>query len=198
MRTIPVSILSLVVLLFSLSAQANPYAYFPPYSRGVDAPLQQIREGVGRLTAFLGTGTRANPQQFMAFLEEEIAPYFDFDVMSRWAAGPLWRRMDPAQRAQMKQTLRRMFLGTLARNLANYRHSRIRYLPSRRGAPGKATVSLRAFQPNGIGMRLDFRMYHDQDGWKVFDVSANGQSAVVYYRDHFARMYPRRMEHRRW
>ncbi|MEW8429523.1 MAG: ABC transporter substrate-binding protein [Candidatus Thiodiazotropha sp.] len=33
---------------------------------------------------------------------------------------------------------------------------------------------------------MDFRFYRSEAGWKVFDVSANGNSAVAYYRRHFA------------
>ena len=37
----------------------------------------------------------------------------------------------------------------------------------------------------GYPAELDFRLYRGTDGWKVFDVVANGSSALVYYRDYF-------------
>ena len=36
----------------------------------------------------------------------EIEPYFDFEYMTRWAAGPAWRRMSPQQRAGVQKKLK--------------------------------------------------------------------------------------------
>ena len=44
-------------------------------------------------------------------------------------------------------------------------------------------------QPHGIPTKLDFRFYKSKDGWKIFDVKAAGNSAVVYYRKMFREMY---------
>ncbi|MCB1882186.1 MAG: ABC transporter substrate-binding protein, partial [Gammaproteobacteria bacterium] len=41
--------------------------------------------------------------------------------------------------------------------------------------------------------RLDFRFYLAEDGWKVFDVAANGSSAVMHYRQQFRQMMRERM-----
>jgi phospholipid transport system substrate-binding protein len=35
--------------------------------------------------------------------------------------------------------------------------------------------------------RIDFRFYRGESGWKIFDVSANGSSALAFYRQYFAR-----------
>ncbi len=43
----------------------------------------------------------------------------------------------------------------------------------------------------GMPSELDFRLYRGNDGWKVFDVVANGSSAVVYYRDYFRNAFRR-------
>jgi phospholipid transport system substrate-binding protein len=44
-------------------------------------------------------------------------------------------------------------------------------------------------QPNGIPTKLEFRFYKSKDGWKIFDVKAAGNSAVVYYRNQFKHLY---------
>ena len=43
-------------------------------------------------------------------------------------------------------------------------------------------------QPTGIPTKLEFRFYKSTDGWKIFDVKAEGNSAVVYYRKQFREM----------
>jgi phospholipid transport system substrate-binding protein len=42
-------------------------------------------------------------------------------------------------------------------------------------------------QASGYPANLDFRFYRGKTGWKVFDVAANGSSALTYYRQYFAR-----------
>ena len=34
-------------------------------------------------------------------------------------------------------------------------------------------------------MRLEFRFYWSQDGWKVYDAVANGASAAAFFRSYF-------------
>jgi phospholipid transport system substrate-binding protein len=125
----------------------------------------------------------------MAYLKKEIAPYFDFAYMTRWAAGPAWREMNAAQRAEMQEKLTTSFLTTLAQKLTTYSNQPIRYLTPRGHGSDEVTVSAWIMQPAGYPTKLDFRFYKSKDGWKVFDVKAAGNSAVVYYRDQFRNMY---------
>ena len=41
--------------------------------------------------------------------------------------------------------------------------------------------------PGSYPARLDFRLYRNGDDWLVYDVSANGQSAIVHYRNQLMR-----------
>jgi len=45
--------------------------------------------------------------------------------------------------------------------------------------------------PNGMYSGLNFRFYWNEQGWRIFDVSANGASAVAYYRSYFGEMFRR-------
>ena len=51
------------------------------------------------------------------------------------------------------------------------------------GRTGMVTTAISG--PRGYPTRLDFRFYKANNGWKVFDVMANGQSAVIHYRRQF-------------
>ena len=195
----------LLVLLSSVSitAIAAPYAPYMPYSdmpyggqyRGMaptteaGTPAVLLKEGVSKLASFIRTGGAGNRAQAMAFLEKEIAPYFDFAYMTRWAAGPAWRQMNAAQRAEMQETITTSFLTTLAQKLTSYTDQPIRFFTPRGHGKDEVTVSAWISQPSGYPTKLDFRFYKAKDGWKVFDVKADGNSAVVYYRDQFRNMY---------
>jgi phospholipid transport system substrate-binding protein len=96
--------------------------------------------------------------------------------------------MSAEQRATMQQQLTTSFLNTLAQKLNTYSNQPIRYFTPR--GQGRDDVSVRAWimQPTGIPTKLEFRFYKSKDGWKIFDVKAEGNSAVVYYRKQFREM----------
>ncbi|MCB1726202.1 MAG: ABC transporter substrate-binding protein, partial [Gammaproteobacteria bacterium] len=71
----------------------------------------------------------------------------------------------------------------------------VRFLPPRAGNDGKtAQVSAAVLNPGSYPARLDFRLYRSGNQWRVYDVAANGQSAIVHYRQQLMRqMQQRRM-----
>jgi phospholipid transport system substrate-binding protein len=193
-----IALLLILLTSVSVTATAAPYTPYTPYSgeyhgmppkAEAGTPAALLKEGVTKLTSFIRTGGGQDRAQAIAYLEKEIAPYFDFAYMTRWAAGPAWREMNPSQRAEMQQTLTSSFLTTLAQKLTTYTNQPIRYFTPRGHGKDEVTVSAWITQPVGYPTKLDFRFYKARDGWKVFDVKADGNSAVVYYRDQFRNMY---------
>jgi len=92
--------------------QANN-SYFPePYY--VATPDQLIRQGVDRLVGFMMGSPNADEQSVREFIGLEIPQYFDFEYMSRWAAGPLYHRLSSDHRAAMTAKLKVLFLNALA------------------------------------------------------------------------------------
>jgi phospholipid transport system substrate-binding protein len=118
-------------------------------------------------------------------MKTEIEPYFDFEYMTRWAAGSAWRHMSPQQRAIMQEQLKDSFMDTLAEKLVTYTNQPIRYITPRGQDSNDVRVNVWIMQPNGIPTRLEFRFYRTHGEWKIFDVKAEGNSAVVYYRKQF-------------
>ena len=157
------------------------------------APQEIVRRGVDRLAGFLIGAQRPGPSLVRKFLEREIAPHFDFAYMARWAAGPYSRRMDASAQAAMTGRLRALFLGALARNLGSFSGSlpQVRVYPARPGRNrGESVVDARV-DAGPWKVNLAFRFYRASDGWKVFDVAANGISAVAYYRRYFSTLLRR-------
>lgn len=151
------------------------------------APAEILNRELDRLGGFL-SGGGFTPKQLRAFLEREVGPQFDFEAMARWAAGPLYYRLSPEQQDALTQRLSELFLNALARNLGSYAQPlpRIDVYPSR--VPPwaeQATVRALVRPRNAYPIQLDFRFYRTPVGWRIFDVSANGISAVAYYRNYF-------------
>ena len=153
------------------------------------APYDIVGYGVNELRRFLAHDTVRNPDAIGTFLDESIAPYFDFEAMARWAAGPFYRSLSASERERFHQTVRDMCLEALARNLGSYAIAAPPvqvFPPMSRDWGDEMTVRARVFPDGGYPVTLDFRFYLRGDRWRVFDVAANGFSAVAYYRRHFA------------
>lgn len=182
----------LVVLLFTMYmpflAQASVY-YPSQETAGLEEPAKVLRSGVETLTGFLSDHEGVPPAQLRAFLEKEIVPYFDFQRMAFWSAGSVNRYLNPEQRKQLTAMLKERFLSTMAEQLSGYKYSRIQYLRPR-GNPrrGNVTLGMRVFGADSYPVQLDFKLYRGREGWKVYDVVANGISAVSHYRQEFSQL----------
>lgn len=188
-------ILMLGLVSAPLLAQGGyPYASPPAMAQppsGLGEPAQVLRTGIETLTGYLdGQHNRMSPAQLQQFLEQQIAPYFDFERMAWWSAGSLNRHMNPAQRQQFADLLKHRFMQAMVEQLMGYRHAQLVYLPPR-GNPlqGDVTLGVRVLGADAPPVQLDFRLYRTQAGnWMVYDVAANGMSAVAHYRNEFAQM----------
>ena len=195
-------------MLLSGAAQAMPYGPGPSYGYNYPAlqgdpayyygmpqaaqpaeqnPAQVLRDGVNKMLGFLKQTPRPSSEQVAKFLTDEIAGYFDFTHMARFAAGGMARSMDADQLQKLETKLRDMFLGAMAQHLTAYADQAVEFLPPRRGGQrgDEVTLPMAIIGPQGYPSELDFRLYRSEGGWKVFDVVANGSSALMFYRNYF-------------
>lgn len=122
----------------------------------------------------------------LAFVEKEIAPIVDFRHVAQGVAGPINRRLSVVERQRFVTALRQHILNVLARGLAGYDGGEVRYLPSRgEPADGEVLLGLDVAGPAGVPIRLHVRMRTGSPDWQVTDVTANGISAVAFYRTAF-------------
>jgi phospholipid transport system substrate-binding protein len=149
---------------------------------------ETIKEGLDKLIGFLSQKEMPNRLQTAAFLDKEIAPYFDFDYMANWVAGPAAARMSEADKKALSARLEASFLSAMGNHLANYSGQQVRVLRPRWRAAGAVTVPVAILRSGAYPARLDFRMYKSEKGWKVYDVVAGGRSAASYYRVRMERM----------
>ena len=190
----------LVGLLLAGGAFAVPqYGPGGPYAPPMMAPQAAnpavtLRAGIDRLLAFLGAEPKPAPEELAGFLNTEIAPFFDFDYMAQSAGGRLFERLGAEERRAMANDIKRSFLTKMAEKLAGYDNQQVRFLPPRAGNDGRtAQVSVAILNPGGrYPARLDFRLYRAEDRWRVYDVAANGQSAIVHYRRQLMRQAQQR------
>ena len=184
-----------------LLAQPQPYQMpMPGYGyqpRSMPAPVKPkppseveqagtiLKEGLTKLVSFFKQNQAPSGQQIAVFLDREISPYFNFPYMAKWAAGSYYSRMSKPQRKALENELKTQFLSTMAQKLTSFSNQSVRYLPAKITGKGQVQLSIAISNRGGYPARLDFRMYKDKNGWKVYDVSANGSSALMYYRQYF-------------
>jgi phospholipid transport system substrate-binding protein len=166
----------------------GPYMPRPVAPPAANNPAVALRAGVDRLLGFLGSENPPSPEALDAFLSNEIAPFFDFEYMTSSAGGRLYERMEAEEQQALIEQVKTSFLGKMAEKLGGYDNQQVRFLPPRGGNDGRtAQVSVAVLNPGSYPARLDFRLYRSGGDWKVYDVSANGQSAIVHYRQQLMR-----------
>lgn len=147
-----------------------------------------LKAGIEKLMAYLSQEEIPNRLQVAAFLDREIAPYFDFDYMARWVSGPAYDKMSAEDKRALAAHIEADFLSTLTAQLAQYDGQRMRLSPPRLGPRGSVSVNVAILSPGNYPATLEFRMYQAEQGWRIYDVLANGRSAAAYYRGQLQRV----------
>jgi phospholipid transport system substrate-binding protein len=168
-----------------LSMAAAPTSAATSTTTDFDSPATMLQQGMDKLLDYL----KAHPddQGLAEFLSAEISPAFDFPFMAQAAAGTYGRHMSAAQRQRLAKKLQVMFLTAMADKLGSYGGQDVVYLPERFSDFDRTTITALVNNPGGYPGRIDFRIHLTEDGWKIFDVAASGQSAIAYYRNYFRR-----------
>lgn len=159
-----------------------------------NSPADLLRDGVQQLTRFLDG--KPNRGALTAYLDRVVAPWFDFDYMAQWAGGRRFQHMDEQQQDELALRIKTSFLEKMAQKLAGYSRQRAMFLPAEPDGYGQMSMPVVIENPDGYPAHLEFVMRQTGQGWKVVDVSANGMSALVFYRQMFNDMMsarPQRM-----
>jgi ABC-type transporter MlaC component len=192
MKNLSLMIVSILGLM-SFNAQAQypgygysqPYANYPNYQQ--QTPAQLLEMGVKVLQNYISSGEINNTDTVINFLDSQLAQFFDFEQMARWAAGYHYNRMNSAQQYIFQSNLKKMFFAAFARIVSAYGDAQpaIEFLPARRQGYDQIVVTARVIPSNSYPIRLDFRFMQGPGGWKIYDIGTNGNSAVAYYRAYF-------------
>ena len=182
-------------LLAGFCSASNAQGYYPQQQQPsmrvqiaeMNAPRTILQRGLGDLIAFMSENRQPTKEALAEYLDTQIAPYFDFAYMARWAGGPRWTNMTTAEKLRMESQIKQMFLSTLAEKLSNFGDQQVRVLRPRRGQGNEVSIDVAIMNARGYPARLKFRFYYSRNGWRIFDVAANGSSATMYYRKLFNR-----------
>lgn len=128
-----------------------------------------------------------NPSLIYGMVESTVAPHFDFQRITQGAVGQYWRQATPEQQRQLVNGFKQVLIRTYARSLLSYSGEEIRYLPVKPGSrPSTVIVSTEVREPGAAPIPVDYQMYNNGSGWRVYDVVINNASLVGNYRSNFA------------
>jgi phospholipid transport system substrate-binding protein len=121
----------------------------------------------------------------LAFAEQKILPYFDFQEATRIAVGRAWWRASKEQ----QQKLVAEFRGLLIRAtnmMQRYEGQTLETLPLYM-KPGDTEVTVRNqyVRAGRKPVQIDFTMHKTEQGWKIYDIVVEGMSLVLTYRSEF-------------
>jgi len=128
-----------------------------------------------------------NPRLIDQLVIDIVLPHFDFAMMSRAVLGKYWRRADEKQRQRFVLEFRKLLVRTYATALLEYSGQPIDYLPLPPGGSTAENITVRTEiqQPGGLEIPINYRMEHEETGWKIYDVLIDGVSLVNNYRVSF-------------
>jgi phospholipid transport system substrate-binding protein len=122
----------------------------------------------------------------LALAEEKILPLLDFSEATRLAVGRAWRNATPEQRTRLEAEFRRMLVRVYSNAIGVYRGQNMRVQPVRMAANAtEVTVRNQYISPGKQAVSVDYAMHKTPEGWKIYDIVAEGVSLVLTYRGEF-------------
>jgi phospholipid transport system substrate-binding protein len=107
-------------------------------------------------------------------LEPAVARAFDPATMVRYAVGPGWSSIPPAQQQALTAAFQRLTVAGYAHNFNGYSGERFELDPNIVTRGPDKVVQTKIISPGGAPVAISYRMRQDGGVWKIIDVFYNG------------------------
>lgn len=179
------SVLKLAVLVLSFFLAA-------PVPAQDIAPDELVRKVTADVLDAIKSDTQlqaGDRKKALALAEEKILPHVDFRESARLATGNAWASATPDQQDQIVKEFRSLLVRIYSSAIDVYRGQTMKVLPMKLSA-GATDVTvrnqyLRSGQPP---VSVDYAMHKTPEGWMIYDITVDGVSLVLNYRDEFAQI----------
>ena len=111
---------------------------------------------------------------------------FDLPTMTRFAVGPTWAQMTPAQQAALTAAFTRLTVANYAHTFDSYGGERFVLDPTVQTRGADKIVQCQLIPAHDTAVNLIYRMRQTPEGWKIIDVYYNGVSQLTTRRSDFA------------
>jgi phospholipid transport system substrate-binding protein len=140
-----------------------------------DALIDMMKGG-----AALGVKGRAHK------LTPAVEAAFDLPTMTRFAVGPRWAQMTPAQQNALVAAFTRLTVDSYAHNFDKYNGERFELDANVQTRGADKIVQSRLIPTHDKPVNLIYRMRETPQGWKIIDVYFDGVSQLTTRRSDFA------------
>jgi len=182
MRT---QLLSTVILLAAAlpAWAADPAPTVPP-----DQVVQTSAKQLLTTVAAKRDDLKAHPEELYDIAQKDLLPYFDFDYASRLVLGLAWRNATPDQRKAFQDAFIKYLVHSYADGLlkGNFSDRDLQVAPwNGQVTDNRTVVKTKVLRANAQPVEVDYQMRSTPQGWKAFDVTIEGISYVLNYRNQF-------------
>jgi phospholipid transport system substrate-binding protein len=127
----------------------------------------------------------ADPEQLRAVVREDLLPLLDLEYSARLILGKSSRSANPEQITAFSEAMSNVLINRYADGLLSFRSSdQLEVLPLKGENNEKVTrVRTRIKLDNGGYAPVDYAFRKTADGWKAFDVTVEGISYIITFRN---------------
>jgi phospholipid transport system substrate-binding protein len=127
---------------------------------------------------------------------ERLAPVlkttYDTSFMAEKSVGRYWKQATPAEQKVLLDTFSRFMIANYAGRFDGYSGQSFQTVGQEPSAQGTVLVRTRLIEPQGEGVRLDYRLRSENGAWKIIDVYLNGTvSELALRRSEYASLIKR-------
>ena len=179
---------TLVLSLASLTAYAEAPAAPAAGAVPPDKVVQQSATNLLNTVASKRDELKAHPEELYSLAQTDLVPYFDFDYASRLVLGLAWRNASDAQRKAFQDAFVKYLVHSYADALlqGNFSDRNLQVEPWNGVVTNDRTaVKTKVLRTNAQPVEVDYQMHNTPQGWKAFDVTIEGISYVLNYRNQF-------------
>jgi len=103
-------------------------------------------------------------------LQPVMTRLYDFELMSRIAAGAYWKKFDDAKKAQLTDAFSRMSVATYAARFDGYSGETFEIVSSKNSVRGTVLVKTRLIKSDGTPVALNYLTKPRDGEWRIIDV----------------------------
>jgi phospholipid transport system substrate-binding protein len=125
--------------------------------------------------------------KLVALIEKEVAPYFDFSLISAQVLGRYWRTASDRQRSEFTAAFRQLLINTYAAVIGRYEGQTVEVTGAQAGVnPNRVMVTTLVESPGKPDVSIDYRLYRGGGDWLIYDVVADSVSLLINYRSEYS------------
>ena len=189
--------LAMLVGMLLILPPASAYLSEPgyvPLRRTLPSAIDLMETSLYWMQDMAGVDDPRDPAAIIALMEDQAARFFDFSYMAYLVAGPQYTRLNVLDRSHFQNRIRDRVFSMLAKRMGmlDVRMPAFRAVIPRRTGTYTVVAGGEFYHRGGPHIRLLFHFYYSSKGWRIYDVTSNGVSAIAELRKlYFAKRFDR-------